>query len=636
MEVTFICNCGVCNSLLVEIGGVYILCNIPCDVERLFPNDETKSILGPNGKIHCIIATTAQGLENVEALRELCDLSTTHILCTRPIYTLACIFTRQVLKSQKYHGDVEISGNKVKYNSYVINRVLHHQLKVEKQFNKDSNDVPPYLQCEQFLNNNLLHAISFKEVSQLSIEVDVEFACLKSLVNVDFVATASGFSFGSSNWYITCCGYTIAIYGESTNPMVPTIYKPFDSTLMESANYNIISPGATCQPKFQTTSKSEEIKFETYSEPAQQLEYTVQLITIANAAIDGILQGEVVIIPVDPFGNVTFAIIEHLIIAMEKRLRQHQMVRIYCLGDCMQDLFNFGTKSAEWVHPERGECAMHHENPTSPFPMLEKIKESNKLFIGNSLNDLKTVYRMPCVMLVTSFFQSNCMEFLKQKISDPNVNFIWISNRLKQMVLGHARPFAKMINVFLEPRMTFDALCNMISNTRTILVPQPLEAAAISRMQTHPATFKIGNNINVSIPLPKGLIKTSLLLSQFENVVLPNLKSIPGSSCKVAPLQIQSQVAQDMVLVSNDSCKRNVPVMFGTFTVNQVVKQLQQEGLRNEINVTKSNQYPFVIHIPERNIVIIMESPQHTIIEANNDDDRQFATQLILNFLTLI
>ncbi|GFE55599.1 hypothetical protein BaOVIS_030030 [Babesia ovis] len=110
MEVRVVCDCTECSSRLVEIGGVNILCNLPTKLLRECYNEIKENPLCSGEhtwsqrlyekllclEIHVIIATTPRGLDGLDMLREMYDVESAYIVCTRPVYTIAGLTTPNV------------------------------------------------------------------------------------------------------------------------------------------------------------------------------------------------------------------------------------------------------------------------------------------------------------------------------------------------------------------------------------------------------------------------------------------------------------------------------------------------------------------------------------------------------------
>nr|PVC52844.1 hypothetical protein MACL_00000475 [Theileria orientalis] len=497
MEVTLVCDCEDCYSSLIQVGCVNILCDIPFKLLKDFSEGIAESSNCNFGRscelydklncsqIHLILITHARGFQGLNLLSECYDLSSTHIVCTRPVFVLSNIY----YSTKNRKNGVRQSGRRPFYE--FGSRRLISNLR-EPRYRRKSTE----FSLLDFLNGNLLHLVSYSEPLKIDLTVSSAYTRHGPLVNAlnagrlnDFsvqlsvVATSSGYCLGSCNYLIKHEHVRERIIYVSKSSTRNRYTRPFDYSIFDDvtpedviivANSVTLGTGSSTNSFSNATStanssdfntgkrddvnsgmisasssgnasdsgmhsgnsddevevKSErkrQVKEELFSDSGEPDAGKVEseeadrplreLEKLSAYCIKAVLSGHNAIVPVDFNYEYLIDLFESLNRTIKRMKKQ---IYVYCLGPGVEEMFDYLEKCCDWVASARSELTMHSEDPKSPFPDLEDMKNNNQFFCSDSLAGLSSVFREPSVLVIavkhkgdfTDYFHNENNRFL--------------------------------------------------------------------------------------------------------------------------------------------------------------------------------------------------------------------------------
>ncbi|UKJ88054.1 hypothetical protein MACJ_000497 [Theileria orientalis] len=464
MEVTLVCDCEDCHSTLIQVGCVNILCDIPFKLLNDFSeaigesancnfNSSCELYEKLNcSQIHVVLITHARGFQGLNLLSEYYDLSSTHIVCTRPVYVLSNIY----YSTKNRKNGLRRTG-KSSFYGFGTRRLISNLR--ETRYGSGSSE----FSLLDFLNGNLLHPLSYNERLKIDLTVSSGYTRHGPLVNAldsgrlnDFsvqlsvVATSSGYCLGSCNYLIKHENVRERIIYLSKSSTRNRYTRPFDYSIFDdvtpedviivantvngstSNGTNSLSSGKSGDVNrgngsvsiANTTdngihSGSNDSEMELKSEHKRQVKEELfsygsefdavkveseeadrplfELEKLSVYCINAVLNGHNAIVPVDFNYEYLIDLFESLNQTIKMMKKQ---IYVYCLGDGVEEMFDYLDKCCDWVANKRSELTMHSEDPKSPFPDLEEMKNNNQFFYSDSLGGLSSVFREPSVLVV--------------------------------------------------------------------------------------------------------------------------------------------------------------------------------------------------------------------------------------------
>ncbi|UKK00464.2 hypothetical protein MACK_000537 [Theileria orientalis] len=475
MEVTLVCDCEDCYSTLIQVGCVNILCDVPFKLLKDFSesigesancnfNSSCELYEKLNcSQIHVVLITNARGFQGLNLLSEYYDLSSTHIVCTRPVYVLSRIYY-----STKNRKNGVRKSRKSSFYGFGTRRLISNLR--ETRYRSGSSE----FSLLDFLNGNLLHPLSYNEPLKIDLTVSSAYTRHGPLVNAldsgrlnDFsvqlnvVAMSSGYCLGSCNYLIKHENVKERIVYLSKSSTRNRYTRSFDYSIFDDLTpedviivANTVSGGTSNATNGFSTGKSSDIdggndginitnttdngthngssdnEMEVKSERKRQVKEElfsdgsesdavkveseeadrplIELEKLSVYCINNVLNGHNVIVPVDFNYEYLIDLFESLNQTIKMMKKQ---IYVYCLGEGVEEMFDYLDKCCDWVANQRSELTMHSEDPKSPFPDLEEMKNNNQFFYSNSLNGLSSLFREPSVLVMTVKDRSDFMDY---------------------------------------------------------------------------------------------------------------------------------------------------------------------------------------------------------------------------------
>ncbi|KAK1443259.1 hypothetical protein BgAZ_201350 [Babesia gibsoni] len=747
MEVRVICSCAECSSRLIEVGGVNILCNLPSKLLREHDKEDKVSYTCHEAsecndelyrkllclRIHVIIATSARYLRDIDILKKYIDLSTTHVVCTRPVYTIAatliptndrypavevmhtaCIKGKEMhharikggkrggnrqsydttgdddamsndgnlhgsedsAQQQQSYGDGSVNGpgNEppathkdcqeaadsqketdamdqtevpsrpnasldwlMTRSNYLKNKPFFERLERGDRFGRHSNkakkDELPYLKDPDVPYSRYFHATSYNETVTLEIEdagkhyVDKEMCSasethlllgkseMRFLSTIELSAYSSGFSLGSSNWLVkhVDSNASIALVGETGELNHERYCTPVDTNITGKADLIVLLDNTSF-----CASSDVEVKVKSPSKRSQTKVDTPhvdeKLNLLCNKAMEGMQNPEGVVIVTDPYAETLFDVLEHMQAHISHNIKAYQNVYIYAFGEGFLDLFNYADKCAEWVSASRAERTMHHENPSSPFSVISQMREENRLFLGNSTEDIKHVYRYPSIVIVP--YDVSVMPFLNGKLYS-GASLVTTRRDYAEELTATAKDMgveADVQVVELDFRGHFRQLITWLGKKLQFVTSPKVK-------EMMPKDYKVlsGDVITLPLGMVDGLLKASVKSSQLKGL-FTNAKTFPDGATATV-LDVKLSDAESLEFFKSSLEADHGKFTFGTFTVDQILQKLLDLGIE-EFRVLEDKQdYPIKI-VGSEKTTIILESPNETCIETSSEATR--------------
>ncbi|KAK1936442.1 hypothetical protein X943_003505 [Babesia divergens] len=759
MEIRVICDCSECSSRLIEIGGVNILCNLPTKLLRQCDTELSRSLYCDSDNscsetlyskllcldIHIIIATTPQGLDGIETLRAFYDLASTHIVCTRPVYTIAslalpkrrydfldaaipCNSDRQgntkcspksredntavqrkdypqafsvaviaeAIRSGHYgylnpdgqsldhetddmqigesdesinasenvelnskvsaHSAVETEAEKAlgwlnTRSNYLKNKEFLEEINSGGSFwptrSSKTEKEQPYLKHPDLPYSQRLHAISYNEIVSLEITHaggpalctdDAQLSKTDTLLgrsllrftsNIELCGFSSGFGLGSTNWLIkhTDSHTSVAVVGETGEVDHERFCTPVDISFIDQAALVVLLDNAasTCNVPMQVKIENP-IKREIKTEENDSVK--TRLDDLCQMAIQGMQNPEGVVVVTDPYANTLLDILEHMDGHIVQYIKQYRHMYVYVFGEGMADLLTYADKCAEWVTMSRADNTMHHESPSSPFQVISQMKEENRLFVGNSADEIKDVYRFPSVVIVP--YDSSTMPYLKGRIY-AGANIITTYERCKDELLDMASEMG------VKPSLTATELDFRIQPENLIrLLGTRSKLVVSSRMENwlpRSLSLLVGDVIAMPAGIETGLLHADIKKADIECLASP--EKVVGDGVVAAAINVKIPNTDSIEIREATLNGDEGKFTFGTFTVDQLLEQLARHGLGGFKATHQTDGYPLEI-VGDDHTVILLESPNETCIETASEEKREKIMQVLEQLLTAL
>ncbi|CDR94825.1 hypothetical protein, conserved [Babesia bigemina] len=537
-------------------------------------------------------------------------------------------------------------------NSYVRHRASSAYSMQEECFNwrgdrsEDLED-QPMIKDPNLPNTQLLHAVSYNEIVTIVIDgADVykrsrrgeRSRSMESLFDrsrfvfkatIELCAFSSGFSLGSSNWTITHAEtFTrVALIGETGEIGYHRYCKPPDLSFVYKADMLVLLDNAVAARNVQQQFKVEPHLRREVKRQRDDVQ-NAQLDNLCKQALEGLQNAEGVVIVADPYGETIFDLLEHLELYMQRYLKHHERVLIYALGEGMVNILSYADKCAEWVEPRRADRTMHHETPKSPFTVLAEMRDGNRLFIGNTTEDIKDVYRYPSIVVAT--YDQVTIPYLAGRMH-AGATMIATAVHYSDELLHLATEMgiqARIMNVTLDFRVMAEHLALMLGTKCQIITSKNMKARMSPSLR-----LIAGDNVRMPIAGPSGLLTTDTR-AEYISRALARIRPIIGGTGAV-PVHItvaDGELQQATPINLPDDEPR---FTFGTFTPTQLLEKLRMLGL-NQCHIRNpTDGYPIEIIVDEE-CSIILESPYETSVNTASSEKRRLVTRALEQLCTVL
>ncbi|GIX65383.1 small subunit rRNA synthesis-associated protein, putative [Babesia caballi] len=530
-------------------------------------------------------------------------------------------------------------SNYIKNNSFV-ERAQREESFASNHSRKNKEFKRPLLKDPDLPNTQWLHAVSYNENVTIEIQgaglpawgaetekgssadalLGRSFALHKT--TVEFCAYSSGFGLGSANWTIThgesrTC---IAVVGETGEVDHGRFCRAVDLSFAPKVSLAIIldnavsATGAPAEVKVEKRRKRE-IKRE------QALGKCPALDEMCRHVVEGLQNPEGVVLVTDPYCDVLLDVLEHLQCYMRDTVRQHEQVFIYAIGEGMVELLSFADKCAEWVEMSRAERTMHHENPSSPFPVIADMREGNRLFVGNTTDDVKDVYRFPSVVVAT--YTASTVAYLTGRMhagaSLVTTGAEYTDELVAAAAANGVQP--KVATVALDFRARPEHLLRMMGPKARVAVSE--------RMKTLlPGSLNVlaGDAVKLPVASPSGLLRAELRKSEVERL-LARGKPLGGRTAAAA-VDVTLHEGDVTRVTASAFDADDAKFTFGTFTPQQLLEKLAQRGLGGCTVRGQPGEYPVEIVVDDE-CVVVLESRYETCVDTDSEQKRQVVTQAL-------
>ncbi|GBE60021.1 Drosophila melanogaster CG5222 gene product [Babesia ovata] len=511
------------------------------------------------------------------------------------------------------------------------------------------NDVveQPMLKDPNLPNTQLLHAVSYNEIVTIvidgasvykrnrrgdrsrSMEAFFDRSRLIFKATIELCAFSSGFSLGSSNWTITHAEtFTrVGLIGETGEIEYNRYCKPPDLSFVYKADMLVLLDNAVAARNLLQHFKMDPHLRRDIKRQRDDLQ-NAQLDNLCKQALEGLQNAEGVVIVADPYGETILDLLEHLELYMQKYLKHHERVLIYALGEGMVNILNYADKCAEWVEPRRADRTMHHENPTSPFTVLAEMREGNRLFIGNTTDDIRDVYRYPSIVVAT--YDQATIPYLAGRMH-AGATMIATTVHYSDELLHLATEMgiqARIMNVTLDFRVLPEHLALMLGTKCQIIVSKNMKGRMPHSLKLIP-----GDNVRMPIAGPSGLLSTDTRAEHISRALARMRPMVRGSGAVPVHITVADGELQQATPI-------NVPddeprFTFGTFTPMQLIERLRMLGLGHCELRNPTNGYPMEIIVDEE-CLIILESPYETSIHTASQEKRRLITRALEQLCTVL
>ncbi|SBT79160.1 small subunit rRNA synthesis-associated protein, putative [Plasmodium malariae] len=504
-EMIKLCGSDHVSSHLIKIGSFNILCDMPLNHEEIL-NLKKKDITRNNSdrekeldeqyisitnmevhsssnklllsisnipiKIHIILISCIECFMGLPIFCKYFDISDTHIICTKPIFTFSMCAVENLQTKENYLPEWNEEITETNFNENIFN---------------SSDD---YFDLKLSFKNSL-HLLSYKE--KISFKQNDEI--------VHITLYSSGYSLGSCNFFIATDFLNILVINKSTYN-IKRHPSPFDSSCLSKADFVLFtsyyssnhfynfslnqkeeehidrgnkppnsyndkllvdkadSKRATCSGTISSslngnTPEQKGIKEKIKKKVNVCIERTYKdsLNKICSIVLRTIKSKGCVIIPVDLHFLYFLELVELIGVIISKYLTKEEQVLIFGIISNISNVIHQADLCAEWVEESRKKKCSKSSNPQGPFSIDTMIK-NNRLIIGNDTNDICKYFRYPCVCFIQDstlrFFESSVL--LEKWAKDSNNSIILVDPYYDPIsVLYPFHIYHKNINAYYCP-----------------------------------------------------------------------------------------------------------------------------------------------------------------------------------------
>ncbi|EKX72084.1 hypothetical protein BEWA_045480 [Theileria equi strain WA] len=724
MYYKLICECAECNSVLLQIGAVNVLVNVPLKILRKCAKarnlqaashspdgcaDEGANSGAVNAKsapeakikaktglktehqnwhsdvysafgcfeIHVIVANTARGLEGLDLLGEFYSLRDTHVVCTRPAYTLAN------LAEELNEGSSDSTGHSISENQALLDRFRKGiSFKGSPAANGQEALRPrkPLITDRDLIESGNVHAVSYNEDVELDIATDLVSSVVsvatraqdlheaynrkhlehksrigkldpnnarKFITRLVIRGFASGFSLGSANWVITHSDsqVSVAIIGPSTISFNAEHCKGLDYDILKAADYFVVLDSACSFVPVGAV----DIWNEQKPHPLQE--------TLEKVCTEAMSSELPVLLPVDIYSEHIFHILNALCDGLQKTTSF-----IYCVGESMVHLFEFVEKCTEWSNMQDFIRSFQTEDTEDleilhPLHRIEDIRERGLLYVGNTLDGVKSDFKTPFILVLSVHRGSPMLDYIRTCMERGGYKLIIVDEGMAALLnedlqdegASHDWEFTSTFR--LDYRADAMEVLPMIPESRTVITS--------NRLHTFHPNAKFAPTYFVPAEAKfTGFLKGKIKTEDVKRLLLPKLRKVKGIDAQIALVQadvsksiITLQDTEDIMMIDSctdtseegmesarmdapaqDSPGNKRPIFFGTFSVYELAKFLESRGY-SDLQVSDS-EYPKKIWNDD--FVITLEGPQKTSIETTDETHRKNIMQGLQQVLSAV
>ncbi|EDO05893.1 uncharacterized protein BBOV_IV002960 [Babesia bovis T2Bo] len=591
------------------------------------------------------IHTDPQTTEQCNVIQDLGNEDNVHVAWKD--VTSDAASSDDTLETIESDNDVEQSQSETTGGNPSSSQSKYHQ--ANDKYNKRSDDAfkpsiygrkknaTPILADPNLPNTKRLHAISYNEIVNLEVDMNAEnihrhpevktpkHNRFSHVTSIKLCAYSSGFGLGSSNWTITHpdSDVTIGIIGETGYENSGRFCTPVDMSFIHILDVVILLDNAVA--KTGVTPKIE-LKIKKELKMHQNTMIGYQLDALCDNALEGIQNLEGSVIVIDPYTETLIDLIEHLHNHVHNNVKQQ--VCIYVIGTGMVDTLNFTDKCAEWVQKTRAELTMHHETPMSPFPIITTMREENKLFVCNNINDIKDVYRYPS--LIITKYDAFMEPYLLGRMY-AGAHIVTTSDTYREALMSAAAKYGIDHNINTMPvdfRMGLETMIGMICDKRFIVVSEYIKS------KIHPSLkVLVGNHVKIPLQKEHSLMCTKVKASDIQKAS-ENVQTVT-TTLKASNVNIKVNGSDNMQINPGVPENEDSKFTFGTFKAQQLVKQLVNAGFTNSKIQTTDANYPLVIEV-DNECKVILQSMHETCVDTASMQKRQVIVKALEQLLVTL